>query len=53
MCTWNPKEKVLASGSADGVCRLWGVTNMDPGKWAEVDAAVDIRSSLLIIQCIH
>lgn len=25
MCVWNPHHLQLASGSADGVCRLWGL----------------------------
>ena len=28
MCAWNPKQLQLASGSADGVCRLWGLWDL-------------------------
>lgn len=28
MNLWNPKEKILASGSADGICRLWNFNNL-------------------------
>ena len=27
-CAWNPKQLQLASGSADGVCRLWGLWDL-------------------------
>lgn len=28
MNLWNPREKILASGSADGICRLWNFSNL-------------------------
>jgi transducin (beta)-like 1 len=48
MCSWNPVEKILASGSADGVCRLWGLTDMDQGKWNDNNMNTNLRSALLM-----
>ncbi len=48
MCTWNPMEKILASGSADGVCRLWGVADVDASKLEAIDTTLEMRSSLLL-----
>ena len=36
MCVWNPKQLQLASGSADGVCRIWGP--WDLSKTLQLDA---------------
>lgn len=33
MCVWNPVRRQLASGSADGICRLWGLWEMSDEKW--------------------
>lgn len=33
MCVWNPSQTQLASGSADGMCRLWDLEQMDGDKW--------------------
>ena len=46
MCTWNPMEKILASGSADGVCRLWGVADVDASKLEAIDTTLEMRSSI-------
>ena len=45
-CDWNPVDNTLASGSADGVCRLWnfaGVNKID----GATDTQVNIRSAIL------
>jgi transducin (beta)-like 1 len=34
MCVWNPVTKQIASGSADGVCRLWGLWDMTGAQWS-------------------
>ena len=47
-CSWNPVEKQMASGSADGVCRLWSLTGLQKENWDEVDSQVAIRSSILV-----
>eukprot|EP01041_Mallomonas_annulata_P001661 gene1661-3212_t len=31
---WNPVQPQLASGSADGMCRLWDLLNSEPSKWS-------------------
>lgn len=33
MCLWNPKFNILASGSSDGMCRLWHMTDVDQTLW--------------------
>ena len=33
MCLWSPTRKHLASGSADGMCRLWNLDDMTDDKW--------------------
>lgn len=48
MCVWNPVQRQLASGSADGMCRLWGLMDIDGARIAssnETDIA--IRASIL------
>lgn len=48
MCTWNPIEKQLASGSADGVCRLWGLNDITQESWNNAtDSNIAIRSAIL------
>ncbi len=34
MCVWNPIKRQIASGSADGVCRLWGLWDLTGDSWA-------------------
>ena len=46
--TWNPIEKQLASGSADGVCRLWGLNDITQESWNNAtDSNIAIRSAIL------
>ena len=56
MCVWNPQQLQLASGSADGMCRLWGLadlytsSNWDSTNTASITTTVDqlpIRTSVL------
>lgn len=49
MCVWNPVQRQLASGSADGMCRLWGLMDIDGPKIDESSEVTDltIRSSIL------
>ena len=52
MCVWNPARRQLASGSADGVCRLWGLTDIDAASIAAASSAdgsgeIAIRSAIL------
>lgn len=35
MCVWNPARSQLASGSADGICRVWGLHTMAPPQWSQ------------------
>jgi hypothetical protein len=34
ICQWSPAQNQLASGAADGVCRLWGLADLTEDKWA-------------------
>lgn len=47
MCLWNPVQRQLASGSADGMCRLWGLSEMTKEKWASKDSAVSLRTAVM------
>ncbi len=47
-CSWNPVTKQMASGSADGVCRLWNLTDIAREKWEEPESHVSIRSAILV-----
>ena len=50
MCVWNPVSRQLASGSADGMCRLWGLTDIDAAKINATtgdNTEIAIRSSIL------
>lgn len=47
-CAWNPIQKQMASGSADGVCRLWNLSDMQPDKWEEPESQIPIRSAILV-----
>lgn len=46
MCVWNPSRQQLASGSADGVCRLWGLHAMTPEQWAS-NSDVSLPTSIM------
>ncbi len=47
MCMWNPMKKQLASGSADGVCRLWGLWEMTKEKWASKESEVSLTTAIM------
>ena len=47
MCLWNPVQRQLASGSADGMCRLWGLWEMNKQKWASSEPNVSIRTATM------
>lgn len=48
MCVWNPTTRQMASGSADGMCRLWSMWDVDETKWGLPDAATfNIRTATL------
>ena len=47
-CAWNPATKQMASGSADGVCRLWNLSEVAQEKWDEPESHVAIRSAILV-----
>ncbi len=47
MCVWNPTRKQLASGSADGVCRLWGLWEMNKEKWESKESEVTLKTSIM------
>ena len=48
MCVWNPMQRQLASGSADGMCRLWGLWEMDANKWDSKDGSeIKLRTSIM------
>lgn len=34
MCLWNPVKNQLASGSSDGMCRMWELSTVTPEQWA-------------------
>lgn len=47
MCVWNPIKLQLASGSADGMCRLWSLDEMDSDKWQSKESEVSLKTSIL------
>jgi WD40 repeat protein len=51
MCVWNPTQSQLASGSADGMCRLWGIWEMDSNKWNESikdkEQVINLKTAIL------
>lgn len=47
MCVWNPVRMQLASGSADGMCRLWGLWEMDSDEWSRDVAEQRLRTAIL------
>lgn len=48
MCVWNPLKLQLASGSADGMCRLWDMGDMTTEKWSLPETtALKVRSCVM------
>ncbi len=47
MCVWNPVKKQIASGSADGVCRLWGLWMMNKDKWNGQDQDISVITAIM------
>eukprot|EP01035_Chromulina_nebulosa_P020756 gene20756-26912_t len=47
MCVWNPVQRQLASGSADGMCRLWGLYEMNDEKWNSKDGEISLRTAIM------
>ena len=47
MCVWNPVLKQLASGSADGMCRLWGLWEMDKAKWESSETELTLSTAIM------
>eukprot|EP01032_Pedospumella_encystans_P016381 gene16381-18691_t len=47
MCLWNPQLKQLATGSADGMCRLWNLSTMDAEKWASNDTDIPLKTAIM------
>lgn len=47
MCVWNPVRKQLASGSADGMCRLWGLWEMDAAKWESKESELSLSTAIM------
>ncbi len=49
MCQWSPCSDTLATGSADGVCRLWEMGDMSEQRWASTasDSSVSLSTALL------
>lgn len=47
MCVWNPIQKQLASGSADGICRLWGLSDMTQEKWQTPPGEISLPTILM------
>ena len=52
MCTWNPSQRRIASGSADGICRLWGLDNVDDSRWAQPEGKMDVPN-VVLPHCAH
>ncbi len=47
-CVWNPVHNQLASGSADGMCRLWDLSEMTKEKWNLSDnTTIKLRTSVM------
>ena len=47
MCVWNPVQRQLASGSADGMCRLWNLSEMNDEKWNSKETEIILRTSIM------
>ena len=45
MCVWNPQYRQLASGSADGVCRLWGLQDIEASSIELLEEGAVLSSS--------
>lgn len=47
MCVWNPVMNQLASGSADGVCRLWGLWEMNKERWNSKQSEITLNTAVM------
>ena len=49
MCLWSPhqQQRQLATGSADGMCRLWNLAGLDSEKWASKDTEVTLKTAIM------
>ena len=47
MCVWSPVQNLLASGSADGMCRLWSLTDIDAARWASSESNIGLRTAIM------
>lgn len=47
MCMWNPSQRQLASGSADGMCRLWNLSEMNSEKWSSRESVLSLKTAIL------
>eukprot|EP01038_Epipyxis_sp_PR26KG_P005151 gene5151-7171_t len=47
MCKWNPVKNQVASGSADGMCRLWNLTDITPDKWNSNISEFTLTTSIM------
>lgn len=47
MCLWNPHQRQLASGSSDGMCRLWGLSEMNKEKWESKESEVTLTTAIM------
>ena len=47
MCLWNPIQRQLASGSSDGMCRLWGLSEMNKEKWEAKESEVSLTTAIM------
>lgn len=47
MCLWSPVRRQLASGSSDGVCRLWGLWDMTTDKWAGGETEILVPTAIM------
>ena len=49
MCVWNPSQSKLASGSADGMCRVWDLTDVTASKWLESETTGNVKVKTAIM----
>ena len=48
MCLWSPLTKQVASGSSDGMCRLWNLVDLTDAQWDSPDKTeLRLRTSIL------